>query len=127
MKMIKSNALSILIAVFILFLSFSEDNTFDKANPLHIPYPDKIAHFGMYFVLMISLSFENKVTLKNIKLIYLLAIIPFSFGAIIEILQPRLTATRSGDIIDLCFNVTGILFAILFWIILKHLQNKQIK
>jgi VanZ family protein len=124
MKMIRKNILSIFIAIIILFLSFSEAKTFDKVSFLNIPYLDKIAHVGMYFFLMLSLTFENKVTLNNTKLIFLLAIIAFSFGTIIEILQPCLTITRSGDFYDLCFNVFGILFAVLFWIILKHLQKK---
>lgn len=123
METLKKNKFSLIVAVIILFLSFSEAKTFDKISIFYIPHPDKIVHMGMYFVFTLTLVFENRVTIKKIKLLLLLSLISFFFGLIIEILQPVFTVTRSGEFTDLCFNVLGIVFAILSWRILQ--QSKK--
>ncbi len=127
MKTIKKNIFSIIVGIVILFLSFSNAKTFDKVSFLYFPHIDKIIHFCMYFGLMLTLAFENRMARNNTRLIFLLALISFTYGALIEIMQSLLTTTRTGDIFDLCFNTLGIISAIIFWISLKYFLEKRIK
>ena len=125
--MFKKNILSLITALIILFLSFTGQETFDKFNIPHIPHLDKIVHTTMYCVLMLSLIFENKAWLTNTGKYFLLAMIPFCYGIAIEILQPLLTKNRTGDFFDVCFNTLGVIFAILLWILFKHLRKSEAK
>lgn len=125
--MVKKNIFSIIIALVILFLSFTGQETFDKFYIPKIPYLDKIVHLGMYFLLMLSLIFENKSWLTSAKKYIILAMIPVCYGIAIEIFQPLLTKSRISDFFDACFNVLGVIFAILVWVIFKQLRNPEIK
>jgi len=125
--MVKKNILSLTIALLILFLSFADKELFNKFNIPKIHHPDKIVHFGMYFVLMLSLIFENRARLTNTGKYIFLALIPFFYGVAIEILQPLLTKNRTGDFYDVCFNTLGVILAILIWVIFKQLRNNEAK
>ena len=125
--MIKKNFFSIIVALVILFLSFTGQETFEEFNIPKIPYLDKIVHLGMYFVLMLTLIIENRLWLTSIKKCFILAAIPVFYGSVIEILQPLLTKSRTGDFYDACFNTLGVIFAIFVWVIIKHFRNQEIK
>ncbi len=47
------------------------------------------------------------------------------FGLIIEILQPVVTRTRSGEIYDELFNLAGILLAIFLWYLIMSLGTNS--
>lgn len=121
--MIKKNKFSICVALLILYLSLASSENFDKIAVINIPGLDKIVHFGMYFFFMAVILFENKKRIEKISVFFLIALIPFIFGLIIELLQSWLTTTRSGDIIDLLFNVAGILSALFIFLILRSSGN----
>jgi VanZ family protein len=125
--MIKKNIFSLIIALIILFLSFTGQETFDEFNIPKIPYLDKIVHAGMYFVFMFSLIFENRTWLAGPGKYFLLAMIPFFYGTAIEILQPLLTKNRTGDFFDVCFNTLGVILAILLWVMFKQLRKSVAK
>lgn len=118
--MVRKNIFSIIIAIAILFLSFAGPSTFSKINIPDIPYLDKIVHSGMYFIFTLALVAENRSSLKTTKNYLFLATIPFLFGSAIEILQSLLTNTRTGDFFDACFNLAGILLAIVFWLLIRR-------
>jgi len=115
--MIKKNKFSILVALLIMYLSLTSSDTFQKVSFINIPFIDKIVHFGMYFVLMSAIIFENRKTLISIRHLFLISIIPLVFGILMEILQSVLTVSRSGSFYDVIFNSAGILISILllFW------------
>jgi hypothetical protein len=125
--MVKKNLLSLFIALIIIFLSFSGPATFNKLSIPLIPHLDKIVHSIMYFIFMLSLVFENRLLLTSTKRYFILGTIPVIFGAMIEILQPLLTKSRTGDFFDGCFNTIGVVLAILAWIIFKQLHNPETK
>jgi VanZ family protein len=125
--MIKKNIFSITIALVILFLSFTGQGTFENLNIPPITNLDKLVHSGIYFVFMLSLILENRSMLTNAKKYIILGMIPVFYGIAIEILQPLLTKTRTGDFFDACFNTFGVILAIIIWVIYKHLRNPEIK
>ena len=114
--MIKKNIFSILVGVLIMYLSLTGSDTFEKISFFNIPFLDKILHFGMYFVLMSAIIFENRKTLKNTGHLFLIALIPLLYGILMEMLQSTLTVSRSGSFYDVVFNSAGILVSLLLWV-----------
>jgi len=125
--MVKKNIFSIIVALIIMYLSLTSSDTFEKVSFFNIPFLDKIVHFAMYFVLMSVIIFENRKTLISILHLYLIALIPFFYGILMEILQSILTVSRSGSLYDVIFNSAGILISLLLWLWLKPLIEKTIR
>jgi VanZ family protein len=125
--MIKKNIFSILIALIIMYLSLANAHTFDKAPFIDIPNIDKAVHFCMYFGLMLVILLENKNSIKSIGHLFLLGLIPLSFGILMEILQATLTVTRSGSFFDALANSAGIFVSILLWLWIKPTKKGIIR
>jgi VanZ family protein len=125
--MIKKNIFSILIALIIMYLSLANAQTFDKAPFIDIPDIDKAVHFCMYFGLMLVIILENKNSIKSNGHLFLLGLIPLSFGILMEILQATLTVTRSGSFFDALANGAGILVSILLWLWIKPTKKEIIR
>jgi len=109
-----SSALLILMILFLSFYPFeiSEEEPFFK-------HQDKIAHFLLYFSLTFSLIKSFKGELFLVNPFFLSASISFSFGTLIEILQPILTEYREGSFYDAIFNLLGIIFTLIIFIFEK--------
>jgi len=118
--MIKKNILSILVALIIAFLSLANGNEIDKLSFIRYHDFDKIVHFTMYFVLMAVIIWENRNSLQKNGLIFLIGLIPFFFGLLLELLQTWIATSRSGSIYDLLFNLAGIIFAIVTFLMARH-------
>ena len=116
--MIRKYKFSILVALIIMYLSLANSNTFNKVSFFKIPYFDKIVHCGMYFGFMSVIILEDRKILKSTGYLFLIALIPFLYGILMEILQFALTTSRSGSFYDVIFNSLGILIALLLslWI-----------
>jgi VanZ family protein len=125
--MIKKNIFSILVALVILYLSLASSDTFDEVPLFNIPYLDKIVHIGMYFGLMMVIIFEHRKSLENNKQLFITALIPFSYGILMELLQGSVTSTRSADFYDVISNTSGILISVLLWIWVKPLMKEKIR
>jgi len=117
--MLKKNILSILVAFVILFLSLTSSESFGEVNFLNFDKLDKLVHFLMYAGFTSVIIFENRKSIKGNRYLFTLALIPFFYGIIMEILQLTVTASRSGDIYDIFFNSAGILASVILWIIIK--------
>jgi VanZ family protein len=113
--MIKKNIFSIITALAILFLSFANPEDLNVISPVFFEGMDKVAHFVMYFAFTMVILLENRRNITKIKRLIMFSIIPLVFGAVIEILQSFLTATRSGSIYDLLFNLAGIVVSIILY------------
>ncbi len=116
--MLKKNILSIIVALLILYLSLADSQSFDDVPFLNIPYFDKIAHFLMYFGLMSVIVFEHRNAIIGRAQLGLIALIPFLYGILMEILQLTVAANRSGNIFDIIANTTGIIVAALLWLLI---------
>ena len=77
---------------------------------VNIPNLDKLVHAFFHFVFTILwFLFFKKQVKKNNQFKLIIAAVCFSllFGIGIEILQDKLTTTRSGDFFDVLANLTG--------------------
>jgi VanZ family protein len=121
--MLRKNKFSILVAFIILYLSLTSAHTFDKVPEFNIPYFDKVVHFGMYFGLMLMITLENRKSIKSVKQLFLLGLIPLFYGILIEFLQSSFTVTRNGNFYDALADCTGILVSILLFLLIKPLRR----
>ena len=101
--------------IVICFLSFT---SLDE-----LPFPsfigwDKLAHFGMYFILEFLLLYAIGFKKKQLVLVSSFAVF---FSAITELIQHFLVLNRHGEIADFAANSFGIFFA--YVIIRKHIKN----
>jgi VanZ family protein len=123
--MVKKNIFSILVALIIMYLSLTNSQTFDKVPFINIPNIDKVVHFGMYFGLMLVIILENRKNINSSGHLFLLGLIPFSLGILMEILQSALTVTRTGSVYDALANGAGVFVSILLWLLIKPLNKRE--
>lgn len=117
--MVKKNIFSIILALIILYLSLASSDTFDRVSIFNIPFFDKIVHFCMYFGFMSIIIWENRKSLTNSRRLWLTAIVPLTFGVLMEILQATVTTSRSASLADIFFNFSGILISLFIWLLIK--------
>ncbi|CAM1345872.1 VanZ family protein [Tenacibaculum crassostreae] len=80
--------------------------------PIQINNIDKVEHALAYFIL----TFVWLVALRRTKISKLLIVFCcFLYGIIIEALQVTITSYRSGEILDVIANTTGILIAFIIY------------
>jgi VanZ family protein len=115
---------SIIIGFLILWLSLTGSNIPIPGRMLEIPYIDKLGHFGMYAFFSAVLLLDSCHWRVDGKFNYLILLIPLFFGALMEILQMTLTATRKAEEIDLLANIAGIAVGVLLASFAKKLIAK---
>ncbi len=115
---------SILIGILILWLSLTGSSIPVPGRMLDIPYLDKLGHFGMYAFFSAILLLDSCHWEIEGKFHYLILLIPLFFGALMEILQMTLTATRKAEEVDLLANMGGIAAGVLLASIVKKLIAK---
>lgn len=125
--MLKKNIFSIIVALIIMYLSMTSSHTFDKVPAFNIPDFDKLVHFGMYFGLMLVITIGNRKSINSVSHLFLISLIPLSYGILIEILQATLTETRSGNFYDAIADSAGILASILMCLWIKPLKKVVFK
>jgi VanZ family protein len=115
---------SILIGLLILWLSLTGSSIPVPGRMLDIPYLDKLGHFGMYAFFSAILLLDSCHWKVDGIFHYLILLIPLFFGALMEILQMTLTATRKAEEIDLLANIAGIAVGVLLASFAKKLIAK---
>jgi VanZ family protein len=80
----------------------------DKIPGIRIPYADKAAHFGFFFVqsVLLSLLFNFQTKKSYFQIILLSTLLAFIYGGLIEILQSKFF-NRTGDLYDLIADLFG--------------------
>lgn len=125
--MVKKNRFSIFVGLIIVYLSLVNSDTFDNVSISRLPDIDKAVHFLMYFGLMSVIILENRKSIKGTGKLFLIALIPFLLGVLMEILQETITISRTGNILDAVANLAGILCSLLLWTWIKPLLNRSIR
>ena len=124
--MLRKNKFSIIVALVIFVLSLTSSQTFSNTGFIDIPYIDKIAHFGFYFVFMSVIIFEHRNNLVNTRQLLLASLVPFTFGSMIELLQSGIDIiNRSGEILDLVANIAGVVTALFVWLFIRPYHYRQ--
>lgn len=105
---------SALWLLIVLVLSTISKSNIAIEEDILLPHADKLAHFGMYFVLQILLlwQFENRSTPKIQRRIFFAVCI---YGIVIELTQQLFLADRFFEIFDIIANITGALVGKLFF------------
>jgi VanZ family protein len=116
-KHITALLITLLIAVLSL-ANFKKENIFEEK----IPHLDKFVHFIMYFFYTLILNINNNTSNRKIKG-YKVALYCIIFGMLIEYLQYSIFTYRSGDIVDLLFNIAGVFSASVTFKKIKLLQR----
>jgi len=124
-KMIRKNIFSISVSLIILYLSLSTPQTLVKIGFFNIPYFDKLAHFGLYFVLMAVIIIEHRNSCINTRKLLLIALVPFFLGIGIEFMQTALTSNRKKEFLDMIADSAGITAAIFLWLFIKPYYRKE--
>jgi VanZ family protein len=122
--MIRKNIFTIITSLIIIYFSLADSHTFSNSIFINIPYIDKLGHFGLYFILMTVIILEHKNSFNNTRQLILIALIPFIFGTLMEILQLLITPDRQGEILDAVSNAAGITAALFLWLFIKPYYRK---
>jgi len=117
---------SLVLSLVILYLSLKNSSDFNTVQFFQIPYFDKFVHFCMYFALMSVIIYET-VKSSVSRSLYLIALYPFFYGVLMEVLQGAVTTTRSSSIYDAMFNTVGIIASMLVWLTIRKIRNAGIK
>ena len=99
LKMLLRYRYSLLLSLVIFYLSMKSADDLNKIPLIGIPHIDKIAHFGMYFILMSLIIFETKRALIKNRSLLLLSLYPFFYGIVLEILQSATTDTDRKSVV----------------------------
>lgn len=101
---------------FISFLSLYEFSP-NMNIEIEIPHIDKVVHFFFYFIATflacLFIRERSKGNLLMGRAMIYSAIFLAIYGAVIEVLQAKLTSVRDGDIYDMMANLAGILLSLL--------------
>ena len=103
------------VTIGILYLSLIKVTNIPNLEVKNI---DMIFHSFAYFVLATCWLFTYY---KKPKIKYIIIAACVFFGIIIELLQTKLTAYRTGDLIDVLANAFGVLLALIFFLSLIHI------
>jgi VanZ family protein len=121
-----------LLVVLVIFVGTCLLSSNDVPNmPANIAW-DKLAHFGMFFVLSgVSLFFYYKLhngKPKMSRCIFWGFIVPVIYGGVIELLQKYLFTSRSAEWGDFVANMLGALFGcvvvVVYFRILKNCTSR---
>ena len=90
---------------------------------------DKVVHFIMYAGLSFIIWYEffrSHGNRNSIKMFLAIFLIPALFSGFMEYMQSKATDYRSGDIMDLLFNLFGIIFSnIICLTLFSHMLGKR--
>ena len=115
--------LSILWAIMIFVLCTLPPSDIPRFK---IPYIDKVAHFGVFFIqsVLLSLLLNFQTRKSYFQIILFSTLLAFIYGGLIEILQSKFF-NRSGDVYDLIADILGgFLGAIIFPAVLRLIKTK---
>lgn len=125
----KKYKFSILIFLVIVTISLVNTQSISFDEKLLFKHFDKVVHLLMYFTLTFIFAIENFIS-NNYKInkLKFFAVITISFivGVGMELAQSYLTTYRSGDFFDEMANLSGVIVAVLIFLLLKNKLKKWI-
>ncbi len=125
----KKYKFSILIFLVIVTISLVNTQSISIDEKMLFKHFDKVVHLLMYFTLTFIFAIENFIS-SNYKInkLKFFAVITISFivGVGMELAQSYLTTYRSGDFFDEMANLSGVIVAVLIFLLLKNKLKKWI-
>lgn len=125
--MLNKHKYLILLVIWLGIITYLGLFSLNDAPKVRIPNFDKYVHFVFHLVhtslWFLFLKFEYKHPyIKHI--LVLAAVIDFTYGCLIEVLQGLFTTTRHADILDVVFNTFGTIVAVL---LMKLIIKKTVR
>jgi VanZ family protein len=115
---IKTNlVLAFFYSIFILFISLIKIE-----SQTDVLYLDKLVHTTIYFFFCLIWYVPFKDIFKNKTLIYLF-IFSILFGVFIEFLQEKTVHYRSAELLDVWFNVLGVIIGCGFLLLKNNIKK----
>ena len=115
---IKTNLLlAFFYSIFILFISLIKIE-----SQTDVLYLDKLVHTTIYFFFCLIWYAPFKYIFKNKTLIYLF-IFSILFGVFIEFLQEKTVHYRSAELLDVWFNVLGVIIGCGFLLLKNNIKK----
>lgn len=108
---------TIVFAILILTASILSGKQLNKVHVFEIKYFDKIVHFIMYFVLVLSMFSSYIKSQETISLLnkILFALLGITYGLTLEGIQFYFTTDRSAELADMIANTIGSVTATLLY------------
>jgi VanZ family protein len=117
--LLKKNIYTVTVSLIILYLSLATPKSIVRTGIFDIPHFDKLAHFGLYFLLMGTMIIEHRKSLTDTRKLLMMSLIPLFFGITIEFIQSLFTRNRTGEILDGIADAAGVAAAVLLWIFFR--------
>ena len=124
-KILLSYYKSIIVFLLIFIASVIPGDKVQKVNWFNLNNVDKLFHLGMYFCLSFVLILDLIKSMSGFSLAKIFgytALITVSYGGFLEIFQSVLTNSRSGDLMDLVFNIAGTILAVIIWVLIRKIK-----
>lgn len=112
MRFFRIYGLSILSSLGVLYLSVLRN--VPQINLPKIPHFDKVAHWGIYFILTVVICFElyrQRFTFKDKTMWFWGFCFPILYGGLMELLQEYFFPPRTGDVADWLADILGVTIA----------------
>lgn len=118
---------TIVWAALIIILSCLPEDNIPSPKWDILPYQDKILHLIFYCVLSLffikAYQLQYKKPLLNPGVILISLAFIFVFGMILEIVQEIFIRSRNGEIMDLVFNIIGLIIALVLLYLLNYFKK----
>lgn len=114
-------------AVIIVILSCMPADNIQSQRWNILPHQDKILHLifygilSLFFIRAYQIHYKKAVLNSAVFIISLAFIV--TFGMILEIIQEKFIQSRSGEIMDLVFDMIGLILSFGFLYLSRYLKN----
>lgn len=98
--------------LFISVLFFLPGSDLPSAGLFSLPYLDKCIHFGFFGVLLFSWRFYFG---SERRFYWLLLVLAFLYGMLVEVIQHYFIPNRSFDLLDVLADMLGAGFGLWVW------------
>lgn len=126
LKKIWSYKLTLIVICLILYATLMPGDAIPDV-PIVIPHMDKLVHFGMFFVLAVTYTFEHLRRHQALPKSLFSFVGGILFAVLTEIFQVTLTATRAFEVGDILADSVGIIIGIVAWYVAFTYCHRYIK
>jgi|WetSurMetagenome_2_1015567.scaffolds.fasta_scaffold1379047_2 VanZ family protein len=117
---------SILWLMLICYLLFLPGNRLPKEKIFQIPHIDKLIHAALFMILEFLLLLDTKIEISciQLKLFLLINLSILFFGGITEVIQYLFIPQRTGSMVDLLADLSGMAVGVFLYGIYLRLINR---
>lgn len=114
-------------AVLIVILSCLPEDNIPSPEWDILPYQDKILHLIFYCILSLffirAYQIQYKKSLANPDVVLISLAFILVFGTILEIIQDKFIQSRNGEIMDLVFDMIGLVLALILLYLINYFKK----